>query len=42
MGQMSLLSGVIDDDRWSAQCKEGPGAASWLKLHHPYSLFPYS
>jgi hypothetical protein len=42
MGQISLLSGVIDDDRWGAQCKEGQWAARGLKLHHPYSLFPYS
>jgi hypothetical protein len=38
MGQISLLSGVIDGDRWGAQCKEGQWAARWLKLHHPYSF----
>jgi len=29
MGQISLLSGVIDDDRWGAQCKEGQGAFNY-------------
>ena len=42
MGQILLLDGVTDDDRWGAQCKEGQGAANWLKLHHPYLLFPCS